>query len=508
MWNEFGFSRSNGLSDVADGLWLSDGLSDGSHRWHLTRQRAGAGHRGSHVAQTETWLFLGLLAHEATKWSASGGAQPVRACTEGCWVHGARSEGSGGLSGDGLHPLLSLFGPRVGGLERTEFLFSCSEFAFVGVDFALNLLRDGFSHLFLRHFLERIHLFGKPLEAVANFGSLEAELCFDFCTDLCFSLANIDERFVAHDLFSLVQLAFELGGDFLFLAGFEITETLFHLNFEFERRLFLQQVKVGLVSQALVAQLCIHFGHDGLTSGCFSGLEFKVEALGPVLLVDGVLRFQLFAELGLSLVAVAGKTVLNLRFSSVSVGTELVLHPVLKFRLNLRLQTPRDVIDGFAEGQVILRLQASLSLGQSFGLLLVELLFDLTSEFITALGDGQFHVLTHALLEVVSFSTELLLNVNLKLLGNILFQTEATSFKFNFEASLALLEALTELLFKSGSNASAKLVFSFGQQGLVSIFKTPNFQLLHLNESLLHFLLKVGFNLSKALLQFLVVIEF
>ena len=117
---------------------------------------------------------------------------------------------------------------------------------------------NGFSHLFFGHFLEGIHLFSESFQAVANLGALEAELGLNFSSNLCFSLSNVNKRLVAHDLFSLVQLAFELRGDFLFLSGFEITKTLLHLNLKFERGFFLQQVEVGLVGQALIAQLCVH----------------------------------------------------------------------------------------------------------------------------------------------------------------------------------------------------------------------------------------------------------
>ena len=75
-------------------------------------------------------------------------------------------------------------------MEGTEFLFSNSKFVLVGVDFALNLLRNGFSHLLLGHFFEGIHLLGEALQAVPNFGTLETQLSFDFGPDLSFSLSN------------------------------------------------------------------------------------------------------------------------------------------------------------------------------------------------------------------------------------------------------------------------------------------------------------------------------
>ena len=57
--------------------------------------------------------------------------------------------------------------------------------------------------------------------------------------------------------------------------------------------------------EALVAQLGINFGHDGFAGCRFTGLEFKVEPFGPILLVYVVLSFELFTQLSLSLVAVA-----------------------------------------------------------------------------------------------------------------------------------------------------------------------------------------------------------
>ena len=163
------------------------------------------------------------------------------------------------MTGNGLHPLLSLLGSGVRGLEGTEFLFSSSKFVLVGVDFALNLLRNGFSHLLLGHFFEGIHLLGEALQAVPNFGTLETQLSFDFGPDLSFSLSNIDERLVAHDLFSLVELAFELRGHFFLFAGLEISETFLHFHFKFKCSFFLEQVEVGLVGEALVAKMSVNF---------------------------------------------------------------------------------------------------------------------------------------------------------------------------------------------------------------------------------------------------------
>ena len=181
---------------------------------------------------------------------------------------------------------------------------------------------------------------------------------------------------------------------------------------------------------------------------------------------------------------------------------------MFKLSLNLGLQTSRDVVNGLAEGEVVLRLQASLAFSKTTSLLFVEFLFNLASKFITALGNGQLNVFSHSLLEVIGFAAQLLFNVNLKLLSDVFFQTKASSFKFNLESCFSLLEALSELLFKAGSNASAELVLTFGQQRFVAVLKAPDFHLFHLNKSQFHFLFEIGFNLSKTMLQLLVIIEF
>ena len=120
-----------------------------------------------------------------------------------------------------------------------------------------------------------------------------------------FSLSHVDEGFVSHDLFALVQLTFELRGHLLFLSSLEGLKALLHLNLKFKRSFFFEQIEVGFVRETLVAQLGINFGHDGFAGCCFTGLEFKVEPLGPILLVYAVLSFELFTQLSLSLVAVA-----------------------------------------------------------------------------------------------------------------------------------------------------------------------------------------------------------
>jgi hypothetical protein len=90
-------------------------------------------------------------------------------------------------------------------------------------------------------------------------------------------------------------------------------------------------------------------------------------------------------------------------------------------------------------------------------LLLVELLFNLTAKFVASLGDRELNILAHTLFEVVGFAPKLLFNIGLKLLGNVLFESEAPTFIFNLEAGFSLLESLPQLLFKAGSNASAEL---------------------------------------------------
>ena len=278
---------------------MSDGLCNrlahGSNGRHLTGQRSGTGHWGSHVAQSEPWLILGLLTHQASERTTCGSAKSIGSGTERRWVHRTCAESSRRLAGDGLHPLLPLFCSGVRGLKGAEFLLSGTEFSFVGVDFTLDLLGNSLSHLLFSHFLEGIHLLGKTLQPVANFCSLEAELGLNFSTNLCFTLANIDQCLVAHDLFTLVQLALELRGDFVFLAVLEGLKSLFHLNFQLEGSFLLEQVEIRFMRQALVAKLCVNLGHDGLPCCGLSGLELEVEPFGPVLLVGGVLCLKLFA---------------------------------------------------------------------------------------------------------------------------------------------------------------------------------------------------------------------
>ena len=86
---------------------------------------------------------------------------------------------------------------------------------------------------------------------------------------------------------------------------------------------------------------------------------------------------------------------------------------MLEFGLNLGVQGSRDVIDGFAEGEVVLRLETGFSLGKAPRLLFVELLLDLATQLIPSLGDGEFNVFSHAIFEVVGFSAKLLFNVGL-----------------------------------------------------------------------------------------------
>ena len=304
----------------------------------MTGQRPGTGHRGSHVAQSEPWLILGLLTHQASKRTTCGGAKSIRAGTKCCRVHCTCAESSRRLAGDGLHPLLPLFCSGVRGLQGAEFLLAGAEFSLVSVDFTLNLLGNSLSHLLFSHFLEGIHLLGKTLQPVANFCSLEAELGLNFSTNLCFTLANIDQCLVAHDLFTLVQLALELRGDFVLLAVLEGLKSLFHLDLQLEGGFLLEQVEIRFVRQALVAKLCVNLGHDGLPCCGLSGLEFEIEPFGPVLLVGGVLRLKLLAQFGFTLVAITGQSILNLGLSSMTIGGELVFFSMFKFSLNFGLE--------------------------------------------------------------------------------------------------------------------------------------------------------------------------
>ncbi len=140
-------------------------------------------------------------------------------------------------------------------------------------------------------------------------------------------------------------------------------------------------------------------------------------------------------------------------------------------------------------------------------MLLVEFLFNLSTKFIASLGNGQFDVLPHALFKVIGFTSELLFDIGLELLSNVLFEPEASSFIFDLESGLTLLEALAQLLFKTGPNPSAELFFTLGQQGFVPLLQATDLKFFHLNESLLHFMFEVGFYLAEALLQLLVVVQ-
>ena len=131
----------------------------------------------------------------------------------------------------------------------------------------------------------------------------------------------------------------------------------------------------------------------------------------------------------------------------------------------------------------------------------------MTTQLVSAFGDGQFDILSHALFEVIGFSTKLLLNVLLELLSDVLLKAETTALKFYLEAGFPLLEALTKLLFKSGANTSAKLFLPLGQKGLMPLFKSADFQPFHFNKSAFHFLFEVGLNVSETLLQGLVVVQ-
>ena len=101
----------------------------------------------------------------------------------------------------------------------------------------------------------------------------------------------------------------------------------------------------------------------------------------------------------------------------------------------------------------------------------------------------------------------MLLNILLELLGDVLFEAKAATFVFHFESGFTLLESLTKLLFKTGSDTTAELFLPFGQQGFMPFFKPADFQAFHLDKSALHFLFEVGLNLSETLLEGLVVVE-
>ena len=242
------------------------------------------------------------------------------------------------MSRNRLHPFLAFLSTCIGGLQGTEFLFTSTKFPFISVNFTLDLLRDGLPHLIFGHFLEGVHFLSQSLEAVPNLCSLETKLRLDLSTNLGLTLSDVDERFVAHDFLTLLQLALQLSGDFLFLSGFEFLEFLFHLDFQFESGFLFEEVQVGFMGQPVVAKLCINLRHDGLASCGFTGLEFKVKPFGPILLVGAVLCLKLFSQFGFPLVPVTGQSVLNFCFPCVAVRTEFVFFAMLKFHLDLRLQ--------------------------------------------------------------------------------------------------------------------------------------------------------------------------
>ena len=157
----------------------------------------------------------------------------------------------------------------------------------------------------------------------------------DFCPDACFLSSHVDEGLVAHDLLALVELALELRGDLVHLSLAEGGQALFHVQLKFEDRLFLQQVKVCVPSQALVAEARVHFGHDGLARSGLPALELEFEPLGPFLALGGMLGFQLLAELCLALVPEASKAVLNLGFACLTVALEVLVGAGFEFFLNL-----------------------------------------------------------------------------------------------------------------------------------------------------------------------------
>ena len=140
-------------------------------------------------------------------------------------------------------------------------------------------------------------------------------------------------------------------------------------------------------------------------------------------------------------------------------------------------------------------------------MLLVEFVFNLSAEFISTLGNGQFNVFPHALFEVVGLTTELLFNVGLELLGDVFLETQAASLVLHLQAGFALLEALTKLLFKPGSDAATKLFFSFCQKGFMAFFQSAHLQTFHFYKAALHLLFEVGLDVPETLLEGLVVFQ-
>ncbi len=141
----------------------------------------------------------------------------------------------------------------VGAFEAAHFRLALCKGGLVAGDLALDLGRDALAHAVFRHRLELVHLLGETRDPVPDFCTLQAKLRFDFRADSRFLPAHIDEGLVAHDFLALVELTFELGGHFVQLSLSEGVEALFHVQFEFEYGLLLEQVEVRVPGQPLVA---------------------------------------------------------------------------------------------------------------------------------------------------------------------------------------------------------------------------------------------------------------
>ena len=371
----------------------------------------------------------------------------------------------------------------------------------------MDLLGDGFPHLFFSHVLEGIHLFRQALQAVTDFSTLETELCFNFSANLGLTLAHVDERFVAHDFFALVELALQLRGHLGLLSSFESGQPLFHLDFQFEGRFLFEKIKVGIVGQPFIAQLGVQFGHDGLASCGFSGLEFEIQPFGPVFLVGLVCRLKFVSQLRFPFIAVPRETVLNLGLASVTVGLVFDVLAMIQLGLDFVPEGAGNVIDGFGERHVVLGFQPLLPFCHPSCVLLVELLFDFLSQFIPALGEGQFHVLSQVVFKHLGFVPKLGFNLVLELLSDVFFEAQASTIKLDLQSSFSLPQALTQLLLKSASNAASQLVFPLSEHGLVPFLKTSDFFGFHALELLFHFLSELGFHRSQTMLKRLVVLK-
>ena len=126
---------------------------------------------------------------------------------------------------------------------------------------------------------------------------------------------------------------------------------------------------------------------------------------------------------------------------------------------------------GFAEGKVILGFQSSLAFSQTGGLLLVEFLFNLSTKSprrLAMAGPTPSRMRSSR----SSVSRGAVVRYRIGVVEQCPLEAEASSFTFTLSRP-SRLEALAQLLFKTWSESSAELFFTFGQQGFVPFLKRP-----------------------------------